>query len=178
MVGTPYEWRRYKTKNEAGNNVPVDMIPQSFVDAATANTVYISDKRMDINDFSKKSSKEINAIVATKIMQWIPTRGNWWMPSGEFNCSPEKAEAWTFESEVGVLHEGKKYQSYSIFDPQRSIEDAFKVVNKMVEKGHSFRLERTQNGYFCTFNGSWGASDEVPAKAITYAAILTVLGSH
>jgi hypothetical protein len=45
MVGTPYEWSKLKDTNETRYNVPAEVIPQSFIEAAKANTIYLSDKK-------------------------------------------------------------------------------------------------------------------------------------
>jgi hypothetical protein len=124
--------------------------------------------------------KMANALIADKVMGFIPAKGNWWMSGyGEFNCDRMKADRWLQESERGVDWQGKKYSGYSSveFSPIDDLESAFKVVKYLIDNGAEFKLGSLPSGEFgCRFNYSdmnyLGEGPTIPI-AICKAALLT-----
>lgn len=90
-----------------------------------------------LRDTNNLTNKQINGLIATKIMGCIPTSGNWWMPDGKWNkwnCSIEEADAWTFEvNDRGVEYNGKKYNSHSVvrWEPHKDLNICFEVEKQI-----------------------------------------------
>ena len=132
-----------------------------------------------------KAGRELDALVAEKVMGWIPSWGNWWMAGyGEMNCSLDKATEWSFEAEKGVEYRGKKYQSIPLhrWCPSTDISAAWEIVEKMREVGYFIRLAdqdefiraRFYNPNFLPDEKSlWIVAETVP-EAICKAALLAM----
>ena len=87
--------------------------------------------------------REMDRLIATKVMGWIPCEINWWLEPKRWNCLIEKADEWVFETEkYGVEHEGRKYQAIpsARWNPSKDISDAWEVVEKLKSKGLYMRL--------------------------------------
>jgi hypothetical protein len=123
------------------------------------------------------NQKEMIIIIATKVMEWIPTKLNWWMEPGGFNCKPEEADSWTFEYPGGVKYRGKEYCSHSLFNPFYNLEDAFKIVEHLRKKGYSLMLlssENKEKPYMCQFiknDLQFFKEGKTSTEAISLAAI-------
>ncbi|TEB15154.1 hypothetical protein Psfp_02330 [Pelotomaculum sp. FP] len=131
---------------------------------------------MDITKIFALSNKELNILIALKVYKWIPVQGNWWMnPSEQFNCSPEKADAWMHETtDIGVSYKGKKYTGWPDinFNPSTNIDDAYKLEEHIKNLG-------LQNSYIkalcnIVIDETWGLIHATP-KQRCQAALFAVM---
>jgi len=97
-----------------------------------------------VNIDEMQAGREMDAAIATYVMKFIPSWGNWWLGKnyGEMNCDINKAESWSFESINGVEYRGKKYQSITTiyWNPSRDIAVTWKVVEYMMKNSWMIRL--------------------------------------
>lgn len=135
-----------------------------------------------------EAGRELDCLVALKVMNYIPASHNWWLPKGgKFNCSIEEASEWLSEKECGIEWSGKKYQGIPIymFNPSSNIETAWKVVKRLNLK-YTFSVSKgySDEGWSCLFFWSDGSGDnseyhiaygQTAPLAICRAALLAVL---
>lgn len=84
------------------------------------------------------TNDKIDFLVATKIMGWVPVRGDWWpgaVNPGKFACTDAEADGWAHPYDDGgiAMPDGKTYCSVARheFRPSRDIQSAWHVVEKM-----------------------------------------------